>query len=109
MKDHRLFDNKHPAYSYLWAVANKRNKFAHCVRDLISPGKEEDPVNFWLEALFDPNRDPFLRFHKIILHGLKSNKISMARAAEVFEVDTMTMRDISLAQDFYSDETEATH
>lgn len=80
---------------YLFAVyhktAEKRVRVIDVIQDL-----DQDPFDFLLEALADPDKRKFFKLHTVVKNALILDKISIGRAAELLNVDSATAEELSV-------------
>lgn len=92
---------------YLWAVHHRRKKFNPTVKDLIFAPEEMDPVKFWASAFNDPERVIFLKLQLLVKLGLSTDRISIARAAELIGIDELAMQQLAVM--WKDNECETSH
>jgi len=79
---------------YLFAVHHKTEKSRTRIIDIIQD-VEEDPFDFMIASLADPDRRKFFKLQTVVKNALILDKISIGRAAELLNVDSATAEELS--------------
>ena len=84
--------------NYLFGVQKRRSERQLSVKDLVGPHSSEsvdDLIKYWDQRLNTEDLQKFLRFHLLIRQGLIEEKLSVARAAELFGLGQGEMEELA--------------
>lgn len=93
LKGNKIIESDSAVLKYLYKIHHNTEANRIKVIDLITPSDKSN-AEAWIKLFNDPSKIPLLKLPLLIKQGLLAGQVSVSRAAEILDIDVMTMQEL---------------